>query len=387
MDGVIPVEKVADLFAFDGTVRDIKPFGCGHINDTYCVYCEREDKPPIRYILQRINHRVFKNFSQLMENVFNVTEYLRGAVIAEGGDPQRECLLIICTKKGGMDYVDSEGYCWRAFNFIENAISYETASCQEHFYYSGCAFGKFQRLLADYPSETLHETIPNFHNTPVRYEAFEEAVAADKCGRAAGVQEEIAFIRERRPMMSVLTDMLARGELPLRVTHNDTKLNNVMLDDVVGKPVCVIDLDTVMPGLSLYDFGDSIRFGANHAAEDERDLSKVYCDLNLFAQYTKGYLEECGSMLTENEIRMLAFSARLLTLECGMRFLTDHLQGDTYFKIHREGHNLDRCRTQLRLVADMEKKADEMEEIVRRYAGTARAGESVSVPCGQAVNQ
>ena len=374
---MIAAEKVAALFAFDGQVRDIRPFGCGHINDTYCVCCEREDGQPVRYILQRINHHVFKNVSQLMENVFNVTEYLRQAVIAEGGDPQRECLLIIGTKRGAMDYVDSEGYCWRAFNFIENAISYESASCREHFYYSGCAFGKFQRLLADYPAETLNETIPNFHNTPVRYEAFEKAVAENRSGRAGEVEKEIEFVRARRPMMSVLTDMLARGELPLRVTHNDTKLNNVMLDDVVGKPVCVIDLDTVMPGLSLYDFGDSIRFGANHAAEDEKDLSKVYCDLDLFAQYTKGYLEECGSMLTENEIRMLAFSARLLTLECGMRFLTDHLDGDVYFKIHREGHNLDRCRTQFKLVEDMEGKAEQMEEIVRRYAGAVRHGEYI----------
>ena len=374
---MIPVEKVAELFAFDGEIRDIKPFGCGHINDTYCVYCEREGKPPVRYILQRINHHVFKNVSQLMENVFNVTEYLREAVIAEGGDPQRECLLIICTKRGAMDYIDTEGYCWRAFNFIENAISYENAGSGEHFYYSGCAFGKFQRLLADYPSETLHETIPNFHNTPVRYETFEKAVAENRSGRAAEVQKEIEFIRARRPMMGVLTDMLDRGELPLRVTHNDTKLNNVMLDDVVGKPVCVIDLDTVMPGLSLYDFGDSIRFGASTAAEDEIDLSKVSCDLDLFAQYTKGYLEECGSMLTANEIRMLAFSARLLTLECGMRFLTDHLDGDVYFKIHRPGHNLDLCRTQLKLVEDMENKAEQMEEIVRRYAGAVRHGEYI----------
>ncbi len=366
------VEEIVHLFAFEGTIRDVKPFGCGHINDTYCVTCDRAEKPPVRYILQRINHHVFKNINALMENVFNVTEYLRQAVIDAGGDPSRECLVIIQTKSGRMDYIDADGYCWRAFNFIENAICFERVGKAEHFYYSGCAFGKFQRLLKDYPSETLNETIPNFHNTPVRYETFERAVAENKSGRVSEVADEIAFVRARRDQMGVLVDLLDQGELPLRVTHNDTKLNNVMLDDIVGTPVCVIDLDTVMPGLTLYDFGDSIRFGANRAAEDEKDLSKVYCDLELFRQYTKGYLEECISMLTDNEIRLLAFSARLMTLECGMRFLTDHIDGDLYFKIHRPEHNLDRCRTQFKMVADMENKADEMERIVQECVEAAR---------------
>lgn len=369
---MISANEVAKLFNYNGTIRDVKPFGCGHINDTYCVTCDREKKPQVRYILQRINHHVFQNIHALMENVYNVTEYLRKAVIAEGGDPQRECLLIICTKDGKMDYVDSEGYCWRSFNFIENAICYNKIGKAEHFYYSGMAFGKFQRLLADYPSETLNETIVNFHNTPIRYMNFENTVKEDRLGRAAEVQDEIAFVRARRSEMSVLVDMLAKGDLPLRVTHNDTKLNNVMLDDVVGKPVCVIDLDTVMPGLSAYDFGDSIRFGANPAAEDETDLSRVYCDLYLFEQYTKGYLEECCSMLTPNELKVLAFSARLMTLECGMRFLSDYIDGDRYFKIHRPKHNLDRCRTQFKLVSDMENKSEEMEKIVKQVVAACK---------------
>ena len=362
------VMDIAHLFNFDGVVRDVKAFGCGHINDTYCVSCDRPNKPPVRYILQRINHHVFKNIDALMENVYNVTEYLKEAVTKEGGDPQRECLQIICTKDGAMDFVDEDGYYWRAFNFIENAISFETVGKADHFYYSGCAFGKFQRLLAEFPCEKLHETIPNFHNTPARYRTFEQVVAEDRMGRVKDVMDEIEFVRARSGLMSKLVNMIETGELPIRVTHNDTKLNNVMLDDIVGKPVCVIDLDTVMPGLSLYDFGDSIRFGSNPAAEDEIDLSKVYCDLNLFSQYTRGYLEECGSMLTQNEIDHLAFSARLMTLECGMRFLTDHIDGDRYFKIHRSGHNLDRCRTQFKMVADMEIKSEEMERIVRCYA-------------------
>lgn len=359
--------EAAGVFALDGTPADAKPYGCGHINDTYCVCCDRPGKPQRRYILQRVNHHVFPDVPALMENMVQVTAFLRDAVIREGGDPDRECLTLVPTKDGRMFYQDPEGGYWRSFLFIENAVTYQTVSKPEHFYYAGMAFGRFQRLLADYPSETLHEIIPHFHDTASRYRDFEAAVAENKTGRAAGVAEEIAFIRARKDDCSILVDMLAKGELPLRVTHNDTKLNNVMLDDVTGRPVAVIDLDTVMPGLSLYDYGDSMRFGTNPAAEDERDLSKVVCDLGLFEQYTRGFLEECGAMLTPNEIALLPLSAKLMTLECGMRFLADHIAGDTYFKIHREGHNLDRCRTQLKLVADMEGKMDEMKRIVEKY--------------------
>ena len=356
--------ETARLFSFEGEPVDAKPYGCGHINDTYCVCCERAGEPQRRYILQRVNNNVFKDVPALMENMVKVTAYLRRVVIAAGGNPDRECLTLIPTKAGEPYYTAPDGRYWRAFNFIENAITYQTAAKPEHFYYAGCAFGRFQKLLADYPSATLHETIPNFHNTASRYRDFEAAVAENVSGRAAAVAEEIAFVRARKDDMGMLVDKLAAGELPLRVTHNDTKLNNVMLDDVTSRPVCVIDLDTVMPGLSLYDFGDSIRFGSNPAAEDERDLSKVYCDLGLFEQYTRGFLEECGDMLTPEEIRLLPFSAKMMTLECGMRFLADHIAGDTYFKIHRPGHNLDRCRTQFKLVADMEKKMDDMAAIV-----------------------
>lgn len=361
-----PMEAVR-VFALEGDPIDAKPYGCGHINDTYCVCCERQGKPQRRYILQRVNRHVFADVPALMDNMIHVTAFLREAVIREGGDPDRESLTLIPTRDGALYYRDSDGDFWRAFIFIENAITYQTVDKPEHFYYSGCAFGKFQRLLADYPSETLHETIPNFHNTASRYRDFEATVAENKSGRAAEAAKEIEFVRARRAECSVLVDKLAEGGLPLRVTHNDTKLNNVMLDDVTGRPVCVIDLDTVMPGLSLYDYGDSIRFGANPAAEDEKDLSRVFCDLPLFEQYTKGFLEECGGMLTDAEIDLLPFAAKLMTLECGMRFLADHIAGDTYFKIHREGHNLDRCRTQFKLVADMETKMEQMKQIVEKY--------------------
>ena len=237
----------------------------------------------------------------------------------------------------------------------------------DDFYQSAVAFGNFQRLLADFPAKTLHETIPGFHDTAARLETFRQAVRADVCHRAGSVGEEIDFVLSREAAAHVLGDLLAEKKLPLRVTHNDTKLNNIMIDNKTGKGVCVIDLDTVMPGLAVHDFGDSIRFGANTAAEDERDLSKVSLSLPLFRLYAKGFIEGCGGSLTETEIEMLPMGAKAMTLECGMRFLTDYLQGDTYFKVHRPGHNLDRCRTQFELVRDMERKWSELQETVRAY--------------------
>ncbi len=247
-------------------------------------------------------------------------------------------------------------------------MTLQTCENQEQFEASAGAFGHFQKLLADFPAETLQETIPNFHNTKSRYRDFEAAVAGDVCGRAAGVQEEIAFVRARKDFASVLMDMQERGELPLRVTHNDTKLNNVLFDGETMRSLAVVDLDTVMPGLSVNDFGDSIRFGATYAAEDETDLEKVQFELSLFECYTRGFLGECGALLTENEKKMLPVGAIMMTFECGMRFLTDYLNGDTYFKIHRENHNLDRCRTQFKLVRDMEAAREQMDEAVRRYS-------------------
>lgn len=246
-------------------------------------------------------------------------------------------------------------------------MSFDRVEKPEQFYQSAVAFGRFQNMLADYPAETLHETIPNFHNTPARLEALKKAAKEDVVGRVKDVREELEFIYKRRKDACVLMNMLERGELPLRVTHNDTKLNNVMIDNVTGKSLCVVDLDTVMPGLALNDYGDSIRFGASTAAEDEPDLSKVWLDLKLFESYTKGFLDACGDSLTEKELDMLPMGAKIMTLECGIRFLTDYIQGDTYFKIHREHHNLDRCRTQLKLVADMERKWSQMTAIVQRY--------------------
>ena len=330
--------KVAENFRFAGKITKMSPYGSGHINDTFMLTCELEDGSNKHYILQRMNDDIFRNPKELMENVVNVTTFLRKKIIAAGGDPERETLNIILTKDGANYLQDETGDYWRSYVFIDDATCFDLVEKPEDFYNSAVAFGHFQQLLADYPAATLHETIKNFHNTVDR---FHDCL--------------------------IICDALANGEIPLRVTHNDTKLNNVMIDNKTGKGLCVIDLDTVMPGSALYDYGDSIRFGASTAAEDEQNLDLVSCDMNLFEIYTKGYTEGCAGSLTEKEIRLMPMGAKLMTLECGMRFLTDHLQNDIYFKIHRENHNLDRARTQFKLVADMEAKWDQMNAIVEKY--------------------
>ena len=310
---------------------------------------------------------IFKKPVELMENVSGVTAWLRKKIIENGGDPERETLTLVKSNDGLPYFVDSTGEYWRVYLFIEGATCYDAVKDDNDFYQSAVAFGHFQRLLADYPAETLHETIKDFHNTPDRLEKFKKAVAEDICGRAASVQKEIDFILEREELTHALYDLQLDGRLPLRVTHNDTKLNNIMIDDETGKAICVIDLDTVMPGLTANDFGDSIRFGASTALEDEQDLSKVSCDLHLFDVYARGFIEGCGGALTDLEIDMLPMGAILMTFENGIRFLTDHLEGDHYYHIHREGHNLDRCRTQLTLVKDMQEKLPQMNAIIQKY--------------------
>lgn len=353
--------------AANGRLVSKKPYGNGHINDTFLICCQTAKNTEKKYILQRMNHDIFKNPPQLMENMVHVTRYLREKILSQGGNPERETLNVIKTKNGADWYEDSDKNYWRVFPFIENSMCLEKVENAKDFYDSAAAFGNFQWMLADFPAETLHETIPNFHNTPSRLQDFQKAVQTGDKGRAALAQREISFVLDRAKEASVLTDLLSEEKLPLRVTHNDTKLNNILFDKDTHKALCIIDLDTVMPGLSLYDFGDSIRFGANTGAEDETDLTKVGLDLSLFAAFTKGYLEGCKGSLTATEIEMLPMGAKLMTYECGMRFLADFLTGDHYFKIHRENHNLDRARTQFQLVADMETKWDEMTAIVQKY--------------------
>lgn len=362
-------EQVAPSFQIDGLLAGSLPYGSGHINDTFAAYFQMNDGTVRRYIVQKINTGIFKNPGELMENVSGVTSFLKERILQNGGDPLRETLTVVPTREGGSYMTDAQGAAWRCYVFVEDTVTYQIVEKPEDFYTVARTFGQFQRLLADYPAHTLHETIPLFHDTPNRYRNFLHALEEDKLGRAAGVAGEIAFVKEREAFTHLLADLQRTGELPLRVTHNDTKLNNILIDKATGRGLCVIDLDTVMPGLALHDYGDSIRFGASTALEDEPDLDKVSMDLGLFELFTKGFLETAGQVFTDKEIELLPAGAKMMTLECGMRFLTDYLEGDTYFKIHREGHNLDRARTQFKLVGDMEKKWEQMQQIVQKYAG------------------
>lgn len=368
MKKCIGKEEAIANFKFAGKLISQSVYGSGHINDTFLLTFEDAQNRQSKKILQRMNKSIFTRPVELMENVMNVTTYLRERIIENGGDPDRETLNVIPSLDGKPYYVDSEGEYWRAYQFITGASCYDQVEKPEDFYQSAVSFGKFQRLLADFPADTLHETIPGFHDTVARFASLKRAVEEDICGRAASVKDEIEFAYAHEALVGVLGEMQAVQELPLRVTHNDTKLNNIMIDDATGKGICVIDLDTVMPGLSVNDFGDSIRFGASTAAEDEVDLGKVHCDMDLFEIYTKGFIEGCGGSLTPKELEMLPMGAKVMTFECGIRFLADYLEGDHYFKIHREGQNLDRCRTQFKLVEDMEKKWDIMRGIVRKYS-------------------
>lgn len=340
---------------------DIEPYGNGHINETYIC-----DHMP-RYILQRINTGVFKNPYEVMENIEAVTVFLKKKIGENGGDVNRETMTVIKTRDGENLYKYDENNYFRMYSFIENSKTYETVDNPIQMYHAGRAFGHFQMLLDDFPADKLHETIKRFHDTQERVKQLEDAIERNASGRLDTVKQEIDFARRYSKYAAVIFDAINKNEVPLRVTHNDTKLNNVLFDIDTNEGICVIDLDTVMPGSLLYDFGDSLRFGASTGAEDEVDLSKIRFDLERFEQFAKGFLEETGKYMTPKEIELLPISALIMTYECGIRFLADHLNGDTYFKIHRENHNLDRCRTQFKLVADIEGKLSQMTEIIKKY--------------------
>ena len=373
-------ESAAAHFAFEGTMQQIGPFGNGHINETWLARFEIGLMGPLYVILQRINTSVFREPERLMENIKGVTEWLRTKIIAEGGDPERETLTLIPSKDGKSFYRDEDGQYWRAYRFITDATCYDQAESADDFRQSAVAFGQFQRRLADYPADSLYESIPGFHDTAARLAVFRKAVTADVCGRRSEADKEISFVLSHAYLAECYSRAAAKSPLPLRVTHNDTKLNNVMIDNKTHKGICVIDLDTVMPGLVMNDFGDSIRFGASTALEDEPDLSRVSCSLDLFTAYTEGFMQECASRLTNAEISLLADGALVMTYECGMRFLTDYLQGDTYFRIGYPAHNLVRARNQFKLVADMEEKLPRMRHIVASAAKTAAAVERARIP-------
>lgn len=354
-------------YDFGGQLVGAVRYGSGHINDTFVVHTQPGEDPCRRFILQRISFAAFKHPDEVMANIVGVTSFLGEKIKEAGGNPARETMSVWATKSGENFYTDSEGGAWRVYPFVEDTICLQKAETPELFAASARAFGKFQRMLKDYPADTLYETIPKFHDTEDRLAKLKAAVAADVMGRVKEVGPELKFVQEREADCSVALSALRDGRLPLRVTHNDTKLNNILIDRESGEGICVIDLDTVMPGLAINDFGDSIRFGANHSAEDERDLTKVNFDLELFDVYAAGFLEGAGGALTETELDYLPWGAKLMTLECGIRFLTDYLEGDHYFRIHREGQNLDRCRTQFKLVSDMEAAWDDMKAVVDKY--------------------
>ena len=360
------INKILANYDLPSTLLGAVRYGQGHINDTYCVVCQPQEGNCIRYILQGMSTVAFKEPQKLMENFIRVTTYLSKQITALGGDPLRETLSIVKTKDGKDYFTDENGKLWRLVPFIENSVCYQSAT-PELFAASARAFGNFQYILKDFPAETLHETIKDFHNTEDRYAKFEAVLRKDPMGRAANVMQEISFIQARKSDCSVALRALREGKLPLRVTHNDTKLNNILFDKDTAEGICVIDLDTTMPGLSINDFGDSIRFGANHSREDEKDLSKVNFDIDLYEVYVKGFLEGAKGTLTDAELEYLPWGARLMTLECGIRFLTDYLDGDHYFHIQYPDQNLDRCRTQFKLVSDMESQFDNMIAIVQKY--------------------
>ena len=359
--------EVLGAYDFPATLLGAVRYGQGHINDTFCVLCQPQEGDCIRFVLQGLSSAAFPHPEELMENFIGITSYLREKVGAAGGDPARETLSLVKTRDGKDFYTDSNGKVWRLTPFIEDTDCFQSAT-PELFEASARAFGRFQYLLQGYPAETLHETIPHFHDTEDRFRKFQAALDADKLGRAKDIPDEIQFVLDRKADCSVALEALRSGKLPLRVTHNDTKLNNILIDRTTHEGICVIDLDTTMPGLSINDFGDSIRFGANHSREDEKDLSKVNFDIELYEVYTRGFLEGAQGVLTPAELEYLPWGARLMTLECGIRFLTDYLDGDHYFHIHYTEQNLDRCRTQFKLVKDMEEQFADMAAVVAKYA-------------------
>lgn len=361
------IKEVISSFDFDGEYIGCEPIGMGHINDTYALSFMFNGKVK-RYILQRLNGKIFQDLDGLMNNVKTVSDFLREVIQGEGGDTERECLHFLLAKSGKPYYIDSKGECWRTYVLVEDAEAYMIAEDTAMFEDAGRAFGTFIKRLDKFNASGLIEVIPDFHNTQKRFRHFEAALDIDFKNRSLNAKQEIEFVLKRKDYCGRIVEALADKALPLRVTHNDTKYNNVLIDNNTKKAICIIDLDTIMPGSLLYDFGDAIRSGCSTALEDEKDLSKVHFDINLFEHFCRGFLKGLGKCITKKESDMLAFSAILMTYECGMRFLDDYLSGDTYFKTSYDEHNLVRCRTQFRLVEEMEEQLDEMNKIVAKYS-------------------
>ncbi len=359
------IKKIAAAFGIYGENISFTECTVGHINDTYFV--RRSPEAQIEFVFQKINTSIFKNPEQVMENIFNVTAHICKKLSDEGKDVSRGALEFLLTVDGKKGYSTEADEYWRVYKYLDDVVSLNSADTPELFKKSGYAFGNFQRQLADFDASVLHETIINFHNTVSRLEDFKAALKNNAAGRRDAIPEDIKFVLDREDKCSFIVDGIACGKFPLRVTHNDTKLNNLLIDKNTGDGICIVDLDTVMPGSALYDFGDAIRFGASSAAEDEADLDKVYIRLDMFDAYTEGFLKGVNGALTKEEIRAFPMGAYIITFETGIRFLTDYLNGDTYFRIHREGQNLDRARNQFKLVANMEEQMDKLCSIVENY--------------------
>ena len=361
------LEETVRKFSAPGKCESIAPYGSGHINDTYRV-AMRNGSGCAPYILQRINHNIFKNPPLLMDNILRVTRHIRNKLSGmRGSNPDRESLTVIPTAEGAPFLHDGRGNYWRMYIFISNALTRDICADSRQAYETACAFGRFQSLLADLPGGRLHETIPWFHHTPRRFQTLEDAISSDKHNRCREVKREIEFCADRKPLASALTGLLESGQIPERISHNDSKINNVMMDSASGRGICVIDLDTVMSGSSLYDFGDMVRTAARTMDEDERDLDKVRLNLELFESLARGYLESARGFLTPLELENMVTAGKVITFTIGIRFLADYLMGDVYFKIHRPGHNLDRARVQFKLLKSIEEQEEKMRRLVGVY--------------------
>lgn len=361
------LKAVAEQFNIPGAFVDAAPYGSGHINDTYKTQWQADGRTDL-YILQRINHQIFKAPRQLMDNILRVTGHLQQKRSGQAGsESARDTLAVVATREGQPLYEDAPGNFWRMYVFIMDAQTYDVCTDAGQAYQAANAFGRFQSALADLPGGRLHETIPYFHHTPRRFEALETAIQKDVCNRAASVRGDIEFCRVHRSLCDVIVRPLENQTIPERITHNDAKINNVMMDNRTGRGICVIDLDTVMSGCALYDFGDLVRTVTRRADEDERDLEKVFMDLGVFECLVRGYLDSARSFLTRAEIALMVAAGKLITFTIGIRFLTDYLMGDVYFKVHRPGHNLDRARVQFKMVASMEQQEPAMQAVVRKY--------------------
>lgn len=358
--------RIVSAFQVLGAFKEGAPYGSGHINDTFQIVMQN-GQGNVRYILQRINHNIFKNPVTLMENIQRVTKHITAKVKARGGDLVKEAMQIVPAKDNKVYHQDTEGNYWRSYVFIEGASTHDILETNEQAYQAAKAFGQFARDLEDIGGVRLHETIPNFHHTVKRFEALEDAIAKDKVKRKVLVEKDLEWVLSKKEFCKLIVDGISKGLIPERITHNDTKINNVMLDDKSGQCKAVIDLDTVMPGSALYDFGDLVRTSVSTAVEDEKDTSKIKVRLDRFEALVKGFLEGAGKCLVKTEIEYLPICGRIITFECGIRFLTDFLDGDNYFKVHRENHNLERARSQFQLVKEMEVLEKEMIAIVKKY--------------------